>query len=226
VLAAFARDRDGDGSGPERHPSLCAVACDLLSVSAVCITLSSELHRGRLCATDDMAAALDDLQFTTGQGPTIDACNNGTVVIETRMADAGVRWPAFASSAKAAGVGAAFAYPLRVGAARLGALTLYQPMPGPLTNDRRADAPVVADVLTLHVIAMQAGAGTGDLADGLVETTLHRAEVHQASGMVSVQLGVGITEALIRLRTYAYAAERPVAEVAADVISRKLRFDQ
>ncbi len=49
--------------------------------------------------------------------------------------------------------------------------------------------------------------------------------VHQASGMVAVQLDSTIAQALIRLRGYAYANDRPLAEVAQDVTARRLRFE-
>jgi len=43
--------------------------------------------------------------------------------------------------------------------------------------------------------------------------------------MVAAQLGIGVTEALIRLRGYSFAAERPIGEVAEDIVTRRLRFD-
>ncbi len=47
-----------------------------------------------------------------------------------------------------------------------------------------------------------------------------RGQVHQASGMISEQLGIGIADALVRLRAHAYAEGRPVNVVAADVVAR------
>jgi hypothetical protein len=48
--------------------------------------------------------------------------------------------------------------------------------------------------------------------------------VHQASGMVAAQLDVSVGHALIRLKAYAFGNGRPLAEVAEDVVARKLRF--
>jgi hypothetical protein len=48
--------------------------------------------------------------------------------------------------------------------------------------------------------------------------------VHQASGMVAAQLDVSVGQALIRLKAYAFGNGRPLAEVAEDVVARKLRF--
>jgi AmiR/NasT family two-component response regulator len=52
-----------------------------------------------------------------------------------------------------------------------------------------------------------------------------RAEVYQATGMISVQLGVSLEEALVRLRAHAFAASTPLDDVAGNVVSRLLRFD-
>jgi hypothetical protein len=49
--------------------------------------------------------------------------------------------------------------------------------------------------------------------------------VHQASGMVAAQLEVSVAQALIRLRAYAFGNDRPLTEVAKDVVARRLRFD-
>ena len=48
--------------------------------------------------------------------------------------------------------------------------------------------------------------------------------VHNAAGAVSVQLGISVTEALIRLRAYAFANDRMLRDVAEDVVARRLRF--
>jgi steroid delta-isomerase-like uncharacterized protein len=50
------------------------------------------------------------------------------------------------------------------------------------------------------------------------------AVIHQATGMVSVQLDVGMAIALVCLRSHASAAGRPLADVAADVVARRLRL--
>ena len=49
--------------------------------------------------------------------------------------------------------------------------------------------------------------------------------VHDAAGMISVQLGISVTEALIRLRAYAFGSDRLITDVAQDVIARRLRLE-
>ena len=63
------------------------------------------------------------------------------------------------------------------------------------------------------------------LAWQLDQVPTHRAVVHQATGMVSVQRGVVVDDALALLRAYAFAEDRPVGDVAADVVGGVLRFD-
>jgi AmiR/NasT family two-component response regulator len=40
-----------------------------------------------------------------------------------------------------------------------------------------------------------------------------------------IQLGVTIEEAFLRLRAYAFAHDRRLPDVAADVVARRLRFE-
>jgi hypothetical protein len=132
---------------------------------------------------------------------------------------------AFTPPAVRAGARAIFGFPLDVGAVRLGALNLYRDRPGPLTDDQHADALVLASVAARAVIGMQADADPGALGAELEVGTNFQFAVHQASGMVSVQLGVSVGQALVRLRANAFADDRLVADVAREVISGRLRFD-
>jgi hypothetical protein len=59
---------------------------------------------------------------------------------------------------------------------------------------------------------------------GLVAMVEDRAEVHQATGMISVQATPGLADSLVLLRAHADAAERPILAVARDVVTRHLHF--
>jgi AmiR/NasT family two-component response regulator len=48
--------------------------------------------------------------------------------------------------------------------------------------------------------------------------------VHNAAGIVSVQENISVTDALLRLRAFAFSSDRPLADVAQDVIARRLRL--
>jgi AmiR/NasT family two-component response regulator len=57
------------------------------------------------------------------------------------------------------------------------------------------------------------------------DLAVHRVEIDQATGMLTVQLGVTAAEAFARLRAYAYAEDRRLADVAGDIVARRLRLE-
>jgi hypothetical protein len=102
---------------------------------------------------------------------------------------------------------------------------LYRDAPGPLTDDQLADGLLMADVVARTVLTMQANSTPGQLVGELEKVGDFNHVVHQASGMVAVQLDIGVGEALIRLRAYAFGHDRKLADVARDVVARRLRFE-
>jgi len=187
--------------------------------------MSGDIARGSLCTSDEVSRLVEELQYTLGEGPCIDAYQQDKVVAEPDLADPVTRrWPAFAPPALAAGVRAVFGFPLRVGTVHLGALNLYRDVPGPLTGDQYADALVVADVAARWVLEAQAGAPLDTVAEELEAGADFHFAVHNAAGIVSVQERISVTEALIRLRAFAFSSDRLLANVARDVIARRLRL--
>jgi GAF domain len=188
--------------------------------------MSGDIPRGSLCTTNAVSQLIEELQYTLGEGPCVDAYRQDQVVAEPDLAEqAGSRWLAFTPPALEAGVRAVFGYPMRVGSVRLGVLNLYRDRASPLTDDQHADALVLADVAARWVLEAQAGAPLDTVAAELeIGADFHFA-VHNAAGMISVQLGISITEALIRLRAFAFSNERLLADVARDVVARTLRLE-
>jgi GAF domain-containing protein len=206
---------------------LCEVGAHVVEMTGAGIMLmSGDIPRGFVCSSDDVSTAIEDLQFTLGEGPCVDAFNTEQPVIEPDLANPTVpRWISFSPSALAAGARAVFGFPLRVGSVRIGALNLYRDQPGGLTDDQHANALVMADVASHAVLDMQANAPPGAFAAERERGSDFRFVVHQASGMASVQLGVSVAEALIRLRAFAFARSQPLTEVAEDIVARRLRLD-
>ena len=83
---------------------------------------------------------------------------------------------------------------------------------------------MLADVTARWVLETQAGAPDGVVAKNLETGADFHFAVHNAAGIVSVQEGISVTEALIRLRAFAYSNDRLLADVAQDVIARRLRL--
>jgi GAF domain-containing protein/ANTAR domain-containing protein len=216
------------GSTIQTDPSrLCEVCADVaLMTGAGIMLMTGDVQQGSVCSSNDVSALIEELQYTLGEGPCVDAHMEGRPVLESDLADANTtRWFGFTPPAVAAGARAVFGFPIHVGAVRLGALNLYRDQPGPLTGDQYADALVLAGLAGQAVLAMQGHATPGALATQLEEGANFRFVVYQASGMVAVQLGVSVAEALIRLRAYAFGNDRHLTEVAEAIVARKMRLD-
>jgi hypothetical protein len=205
---------------------LCEVCAQVTGMSGAGIMLmSGDVPRGSLCTTNSVSDLIEQLQYVLGEGPCVDAYHQDWPVLEPDLANPQyARWPAFAGQAVQAGARAVCGFPLQVGSIRLGALNLYRDEPGPLSDEQHADALVLADLVAQSVLVLQASAQPGALAAELEAGADFHYTVHQASGMVSVQLGASVAQALIRLKAYAFSNDVPLAEVADSVIRRTLRF--
>jgi hypothetical protein len=113
---------------------------------------------------------------------------------------------------------------MQIGAISPGVLDLYARVPVRLDAEELADALAFADLATLVLLDTRIGETGGPRGGGVEDLGAYRAEIDQASGMLTVQLGVGIEDAFVRLRAHAYAQGRRLADVAADVVARRLRF--
>lgn len=206
---------------------LCAVAISAAGVDGAVITviLSAAPHE-TIYASDRVASELEELTLTLGEGPGMDAsAGSPALASDLTSGECTARWPVFAPAAVQVGARAVFALPLQVGAIRLGQLCLYRGHPGGLDAGQLADALVLAD----EVCALLLNAAQRDplRPDGRWrgQDGLQHPEVHQATGMITVQLGVNAEMALVRLRAYAYAHDRRLRDVAGDVVARRLRFE-
>lgn len=180
---------------------------------------------GPLCVSNERMAALEDSQYTLGEGPCYDAFHAGRPVHAPRLDPIELmRWPSFVGVANEAGIGAAFAYPLAIKGARVGVLTLYQAAVGELSAAQNEDSIALSEVLTEMVLSLQDAAPVGELAAELEEAVTYRAEIHQAAGMVSMQLQMPVAEALVRIRAHAFSTSQSVGVVAADIVGRRLRL--
>jgi GAF domain len=225
ILADLARHKAKPDT-PELQQLLVTACAAALPVSGVGLIVMSDSGPGAiLAATDGAARVMEELQFTLGEGPCVDASRERRTVLQPNLAlTAPQRWPAFAAGALEAGIRAIFAFPLQVGGIPLGVLDLYRDSSGDLDAGELAEALAFADAATTVLLHLQSQTGPGDLHPELLALVEDRAEVHQATGMVSVQAVLGLAEALILLRAHAYAAERPIVDVARDVLARVLRF--
>jgi transcriptional regulator with GAF, ATPase, and Fis domain len=219
----------GPAGASGRMLRLCSALTRVLPATGVGVSLLTEDHNGGgiVAASDARSRVLEELQFTAGEGPCIDAYTTGRPVLVPDLDDHGTyRWPGYAPAARAQGVRAVFAFPLQIGAARAGALDIYRSEAGSLTDDALARAVTFADVAMGLLVDGQARVGGERSSTDLDDALAPRLEVYQAQGMVMVDLGVGADEAMARLRAHSYAEERPIADLAKDIVASKLRLDR
>jgi hypothetical protein len=175
-----------------------------------------------VAASGRVVTRLTELEFILGEGPGHDAYRTGHPITETALAapHADARWPGFAREATAAGAQAILAVPLKVGELIIGMLFLYRQDRGGFTGPGLDLAPslaragaemVLRDFDTIDVLT-DGGAWPG------------RPEIPQATGMIAVQRNITVSAALAVLRAAAYAQNRSITELAADVINRRITF--
>lgn len=219
---------------------ICRACLEALPVDGVGVSLMAGHQvggRALLGASDDTGSRLEDLQFNLGEGPCATAFTTGQPVLvpDLEATDAQTRWPMFIDGAQTTNARALFAFPLQLGAIRVGAMDCYRLKPGSL--DEVTEALVVAEAITMALLQAQSrtpdvNSERGQDRDDEDEASLasqavgRHAQVHQATGMISAQLQITTEEAFVRLRAYAYQQERSMDEVGAEIVARRLSFPE
>jgi hypothetical protein len=208
------------GAGNDPATSLCAAGADVLGLTGVGIMLMSGTRLDCVAVSDDVTGKIEAMELMVGGGPCLDAFRTRTACFDADLADdRSVTWTAFREGALAAGVRAAFGFPLVVADDCIGVLNCYRDTAGDLTTAQ------VADVSCQTIVSWQAKAPAGTLAWQLEKSGNYSVVVHQAVGRVSVQARVTVDDALATLRARAFAADRTILDIANDVLSGRLRFD-
>lgn len=208
---------------------VCAVAMTATNVDAAAVTVLLDGGPGEtVYSSGQLATAMEDMSLTLGEGPATEVAAEGpSLVADVTAAECQERWPVFAASAVRTGVRAHFALPLSLGGIVRGVLCLYRAQPGELNRDQLADGLVLADTITGLLLDAEQRP-TPSLHDSRWSDGIgpQQPAVHQATGMLTVQLGVTAAVALVRLRAYAFSRGRRLGDVAADVVARRLRLDE
>lgn len=208
----------------ESAADLLAPFLELLPVSGASISVASGPSHSTLGSTDAVAARLEQLQFELGEGPHWGALRSGRAVLVSDVRTDTSAWPVFAAAASELSARALFAFPLHLGAAIVGVVDLYRTAPGDLSG---AD---VAAARSLALVASSAAMRLASASASREQSGVHAAApelrrvVHQATGILVVQLDVSATEAFARLRAHAFASGASLDAVARDVVARRLTF--
>jgi hypothetical protein len=202
---------------------IAALPIDGASVSV----LAGPVSGHTVSASDEIATRLDELQFDLGEGPCWTALAHRVPVLMDARAQ-GPEWPTFraavANDPVTGNVGGLYAFPLAIGALDIGAIDLYTGDSRMLAPELGSEASALADGAAWRVLRtiLQDHAQPYDSES----IGYSRREVHQATGMIVVQLGVTPEDAELLLRAHAFSGGRTVREVAKDVVARRLDFSK
>lgn len=203
---------------------VCVAAAQHLAVLGVAVGLMSDTASvGVVASADQRSADLDELQYTVGEGPSRDAFRmQRPVLVADLGSPEGRAWPVYSDTAVEAGVAGVFAFPLHVGAATFGTFTIYADAGGGLGYQQLRIALAFAELATEILLDADPAPADGSLHAGVERVLSHRAEVYQAQGVVMVELGISLAEALARIRAHAFLNSQTLAEVSALIISGDL----
>jgi hypothetical protein len=194
-----------------------------LPVSGASIsTFGSFLGAETISATDARAGRVDELQFDLGEGPCWDALVSRRPVMQPDLATRGNGlWPAFSNAIRDEEIGSIFAFPLLFGPLGIGALDLYSLSPVSLTPKQQHDTATLCEVVSRKLLRH----ALSDEAPSDAANTFSRRLIHQATGMVLVQLDTTAEDAHLIIQARAFADNRSMREIAQDVIDHRIRFD-
>src|SRR4051812_23735911 len=208
ALAAVAEAR-ADQPTPDLPGDLqriCRAAVAVLDLQGSTIQVTAGSGVGAVVASSDaVAQSISDAGFSSGEGPGHDAFVHARPVLMSRLLEDGyARWPGFVSAVRSSGVRACFALPLHVGAVRLGVLDLYRQQTGGLDPAQVSLALTFADLATERLLDPRSDDSSGGLDARLLDAVDRSSQIHQAQGMVMVDLRVDLAEAMALMRAHAF----------------------
>jgi len=190
---------------------LCEACVDILRAQGGALTVSAAPGERLGVSTPGTFERLEPLQEVLGEGPVHQALAEDRVVV-MRVDGPTSAYPVFSQVAGAVGGEVTlYAVPMRAGGRVVGVFSLY------LTADSLArsqeDLQFLADAV-----------GASLLGDVESLDWSEKAQIHQATGMVTAELRLPPEDALAVIRAHAFARSTTLQSVAEDVLDRRLTF--
>lgn len=225
VIADRVRGLDSDDSVGQR---ICSVAVDLLDSTAVSIALVVENIYSPIAQSHDLAVALDEEQFALGDGPTFHASKSAIPIIveDIRQASSREQYPAFAHAIELYEIRGVCAFPLRIGNAYIGALTAYRPVAGAPSAQEYIDGLILASLAAGELFRLQAGEDPDGIPEIFEAGLYDQSPLQIAAGMVAESLTCSIVEALVRIRSRAFADGTALNLIAQQVLAKDIVFEK
>ena len=174
-------------------------------------------------SSNESSGAAAELEHTLGEGPSRDAFAAARPVLVDDLRDpGGAPWVAYSAAVAQHDVRSVFAFPLHVGAARFGTLTMYGAAPQRLDRPRTARCLAMAELTTESLLTSAECGSDGQLDPRLQSALAFRNEIFQAQGMAMVTLRTDLATALARMRAHAYRTEASLLEVSLEILAGRL----
>ncbi|MBB4912763.1 GAF and ANTAR domain-containing protein [Actinophytocola algeriensis] len=196
---------------------------------AVTVTLVVDGTPNTVAATEESLVPLDQIQYTTGTGPCLDALRTETLVRAER-ADMAQRWPAFADVAETTGVLTSLSCPLFLpadGAAssrraldhRLsGALNVWSFQPDAFAPAEATLIAMFTSALSSIILTATRWAAAEKQTDQLLVALETRDAIATAKGIVMVYHRLGVDEAFQWLVDASQRTNRKIRDLARLII--------
>ncbi len=168
-----------------------------------------------LAASSALVVDVDQLQIDTGEGPCLDAANQGTAIYALDLIDDD-RWPTFGPRAVTAGIRAVLAYPLSTDVPS--ALNLYASLPAAFGATDRAQGSLFGALARIALDAAQERATGEAKADNLIDALSTRALIGQAQGILIERERITADQAFEVLRRASQHMNIKLREVAATLV--------
>lgn len=157
------------------------------------------------------------------EGPCFDCFETGIAILNQDLdASAQGRWPQFTSAALNAGFHVVHALPMRLRKETIGALNVFNDSHNYLSESEAAVAQALADAATITIVQDQALQDATLAAQQLQHALASRVVIEQAKGFVAERLNLDTDAAFRALRSYARTRNERIADVACDVVERRL----
>jgi GAF domain-containing protein len=199
---------------------------DLFDVDAAGLMLADSRDELRLVAASaEQVELLELLELQSEEGPCLDSYRTGVAVSSADLSETDA-WPRFRQAVLASGFRAVQALPLRLRGQVIGALNLFRVEPGVLSSSDLAVCQAIADVATIGLLQARAVREAQLLADQLSTALRSRVVIEQAKGVLAERSNVDMDTAFRVLRTYARRHNLRLADLATDVVERRLDLSQ
>jgi transcriptional regulator with GAF, ATPase, and Fis domain len=191
----------------------------LLPAAAAGVLLADPRGQLRVAAASSEAVGLVELfQIQNDQGPCLDCFRTGRPVTAANLADAGHRWPRFATAATEAGFASVHALPMRLRDQVIGALNLFSTKTGPLGQADLRIGQALADVATIGLLQEQNVRRAETLAEQLQSALNSRVIIEQAKGRLAERLGINMDQSFTLLRDHARNTNQRLTDIARQII--------